>query len=606
MSEIAASVELIPIESQTRTIQTCFQQCLYEVPNFQRPYSWSSDQLEDFWRDVVLAQGDFFFGSTVTWVSTKRDLFNDTYSIIDGQQRLTTSAIILSVIRDAFRDVADRAGKISDSNITAANNQAAATQRYLIATDDDGAEYPVLTRSEPMFYEHIQKPDAIPSGVKWNNSAEQIGEARRFFEGRVLSELNGLSIDGQIERLKAIRANVLKARVIQVELASEEDGFLIFETLNTRGTDLRISDLIKNLLIRGGAKSGPDRDAIATRWDRIVDSVQDGRVNPDMADRFIWQSWNSRRSAVKEPELFKEISKLAGVDPVELISYLEELEVDSKIYRWLDDEDVQVLPGPPRARDAFAVPEFVDSVRALAIFNVSVANSTILAIARKYQTTQLVKKSQLIEVGRLVENFHFQFTALTNSGSTGGTRGRYNRFAQRLEAAKSVNEVAGAILDLKTKLRASLPSRSRTETAFRALYYAPSLRLTQAQKVRARKIFIAYVLMAFAKWHSSIPAGQNLRLWSIEHIKPQVSGSGSYLDVVYSIGNLALLTGALNSSLGAAPLSAKMDALEKGNAYFDKELKSWKGSVAAAPTDAQIKRRANLLAAEALNQVWNL
>ena len=109
MTEAAASVELIPIKSQTRTIQACFQQCLYKVPNFQRPYSWSLDQLEDFWNDVVLAQGDFFFGSTVTWVSEQRDLFNDTYSIIDGQQRLTTSAIALSVIRDAFYDIAERA-----------------------------------------------------------------------------------------------------------------------------------------------------------------------------------------------------------------------------------------------------------------------------------------------------------------------------------------------------------------------------------------------------------------------------------------------------------------------------------------------------------------
>jgi hypothetical protein len=179
VSEPVASVELIPIESQTRTIQTCFQQCLYEVPNFQRPYSWTSEQLEDFWEDVALAQGDFFFGSTVTWVSEKRSLFNDTYSIIDGQQRLTTSAIALSVIRDAFHDEAGRAEGGEDERL--AINQAAATQKYLVASDDDGKMYPVLTRPEKMFYEHIQKRDAIPSGAKWNVSAERIGDARRFF-----------------------------------------------------------------------------------------------------------------------------------------------------------------------------------------------------------------------------------------------------------------------------------------------------------------------------------------------------------------------------------------------------------------------------------------
>ena len=69
------SVDLISITSNTKTIQMCFQQCLYEVPLFQRPYSWEEDQLEDFWKDVVLAEGDFFFGSTVTWVSEERGCF---------------------------------------------------------------------------------------------------------------------------------------------------------------------------------------------------------------------------------------------------------------------------------------------------------------------------------------------------------------------------------------------------------------------------------------------------------------------------------------------------------------------------------------------------
>jgi Protein of unknown function DUF262 len=191
----AGSVELIPIKSQTRTIQACFQQCLYEVPNFQRPYSWSSDQLSDFWDDVVLAQGDFFFGSTVTWVSEKRDLFNDTYSIIDGQQRLTTSAIILSVIRDAFYEIAKRVQEGPDSGGNTAESQATATHKYLVVTDDDGRSYPVLTRPEKMFYEHVQNPSAIPSGVEWGSSAERLGAARTFFEGRVLVELDGLSSD---------------------------------------------------------------------------------------------------------------------------------------------------------------------------------------------------------------------------------------------------------------------------------------------------------------------------------------------------------------------------------------------------------------------------
>lgn len=600
------SVDLIPIESQTRTIQTCFQQCLYEVPNFQRPYSWNAEQLQDFWDDVVLARGDFFFGSTVTWVSNKRDLFNDTYSVIDGQQRLTTSAIFLSVVRDAFNQVAVTARADDVETAKVAESQAVATQRYLIVSDDDGNAYPVLTRPERMFYEQIQNPNAIPSGASWNGSAERIGEARRFFEVRVLKSVEGLTAGEQIEELKTIRANVLKARVIQVELASEEDGFLIFETLNTRGSDLRLADLVKNLLVRGVATNVPDRQAISERWDRVVDRVQEGRVASDVVDRFIWQSWNSRRDALKEPELFKAVLALTAPSPAEHLRYLEELEVDSHTYQFLEDEDVRVQARISGDRNAMAVAQFVDSVRALAIFNVSVANSTVMAIARKHNGTTIFKEAQLIEVMRLVENFHFQFTSLTNSGSTGGTRSRYNRFAVRLEKATTKAEVAGAISDFKERLRASLPSRAAAEQAFRELFYAPSLHLTQAQKIRGRKIFVSYVLMSFAKWKKLLPPGQSLTSWSIEHIKPQSLAPDDFRDAAYSIGNLTLLTAALNSSLGDAELPVKAAALRSGSAYFDAELESWASSGLLVPTDEQVAARSTTLAAEALEHVWKL
>ncbi len=606
MTEPASSNDLIPIESKTKTIQMCFRQCLYEVPNFQRPYSWANDQLEDFWQDAVMAQGDFFFGSTVTWISQKRELFNATYSIIDGQQRLTTSTIILSVIRDALNKVGEEAKDKEPEISSAAIGQAATTQQYLVVRDDNGESYPVLTRPEDMFHEHIQNPSAIPSGAKWNASAERIGAARRFFETKILGELENLSSANKVERLKAIRSNVLKARVIQVELSSEEDGFLIFETLNTRGADLRLSDLVKNLLIRGGAKEVRDRSSLAKRWDRTVDRVQDGRTSQDVVDRFIWQSWNSRRNAVKEPELFKAISRHVGNDSKKHISYLEELEEDSLTYEWLEFEQAQVQAASRGERKAMAVPEFVDSVRALAIFNVSVANSTILAIARKYQNTGLLPKSQLIKAIRLVESFHFQFTALTSSGSTGGTRSRYNRFAVSLEEASSRQEVTRAIDDLQIRLKSSLPDRAAAVAAFKTLFYAPSLRLNEVQKPRARKMFIAYVLMAFAKWHDNIPAGVPAESWSIEHVKPQSQASGDFKDPVYSIGNLAIMTSALNGSIGELPLSRKMPEIGRGAAYVDSELKSWADSGEEVPSDLQIATRAAKLADEAMDKVWAL
>jgi len=601
LSSQSSSEIITRIDSNDKTVQKCFKECLYEVPNFQRPYSWEDDQLLDFWNDVVLGEGELFFGSTVTWESEKRELFNNTYSIIDGQQRLTTVTIALSVIRDFFYQFTN-----NDSAIKQAYN----TQSYIITEDDNGTEYPVLKRPEDMFYSAIQNRNAIPSTEKWNSSAKRIGVARKFFEDKITNLLNDIASDeDKIHCLKDIRGNILKTRLIQVELDSEEDGFLVFETLNTRGSDLRLADLIKNLLIRGGTQNDADRDTISNRWESLLEKALESNIlgNPfDTIDRFIWQSWNSRRQAVKMPEIFKELSQMVNGSPDKHISYLEELEVDSKIYSYLHKEDITPQT-KSSVRNAFAVPEFVDSVRALAVFDISVANSALLAIARKYnEESRIVTQANLIEVGRLIENFHFQFSAMTNGGSTGGTRSRYNNFAVSLTAAKTKKEISDAIKDLQERLKNSLPEISRVEEEFKKLFYSPELNIRQHQKKRARKAFIAYVLSSFAKSYNAIPSGIQPTSWSIEHILPQEAGDDKTTNPVYSIGNLTLISEKLNSQLSSYEFKKKSPELHRKSAYFDDCLLEWEEEKVDNITHELILKRSEHLAHLAVNEVWKI
>lgn len=604
MSTSAVS-DLIPIKSTTKTVQQCFQTCLYVVPEFQRPYSWDIDELEDYWTDVVLARGDFFFGSTVTWVSESRDLFNDSYSIIDGQQRLTTSAIVLSVVRDSFEALVERVEDVSAEEAAQSKSQSIVTQKYLVAVDDDGKNYPVILRTEPNFREVVQEPSSIPSGKTWNGSAVQIGVARRFFEDKVQSRLGTQRAAQQLETLKEIRNNVLKARLIQVELSSEEDGFLIFETLNARGADLRLSDLVKNLLIRGGASSALDRTTIADRWQRVVDRVQTSSKSANAVDQFMWQSWNSRRTAVTEAELYKEIGRLVTGSAQGHLNYLAELEFDSNVYQYLEDVDPVIDKTGLDARSALRLREVSDTLRALALFNVSVANSAVLAAVRKYEKTQLMTKGELIEACRAIENFHFQFTALTNSGSTGGTRGRYNRFAVDLEQATSRKAVQAIVAALKSKLAGSLPADSEAKAAFAALFYAPKVRLTAAQKPRSRKHFIAYVLLRYAQEFNALPSGQDLTAWTIEHIRPQAEASNHVQDAEFSIGNLVLLTDSANGELKDGDLNSKRVGLRRYVPYVDETLAGWLDESDKSEVNAEdIKKRALAMAAIAVDTVW--
>jgi len=598
----------LEIASKTKTIQSCFSDCLYEVPNFQRPYSWVDDQLEDYWNDVVLANGDFFFGTTVTWISEKRPLFHYTYSLIDGQQRLTTSAVALSVIRDLFQVVHDSLSDDSEDLKVILLEQKAATQKYLITKDDDFKEYAVIKRPEPQFWEDIQKPGSIPSGAAWSTSARLVGQARTYFERKITAEISQLTDpQSKLERLKTLRNNMLQARVIQVELSSEEDAFLIFETLNTRGADLKLADLVKNMLVRGLSEDPADRDAVATRWQSVVDDITSNGDNPDSMDRFIWQSWNSRRDAVKEPELYKKLKALVSTDGLTYKQYLDEIETDSRIFRHLEGVERNFPKRASGSRQALAIPEVQDSIRALEVFNVSVANSAVIALVRKYNETQLITEKQLKRAMAAIENFHFQFTAMANSGSTGGTRGRYNRFSVTLADAGTKQGVSLAIDDFVARLRSSLPPRVRVEGAFQKVGYAPQLTLTAAQRSRGAASLIRYILITMAKRLGNLPPAQDGSAWTIEHIVPQNTATKMFDDPVYSIGNLALLSAKTNSSSGDADFATKKAGLVSSGFPKDPVLTDWlERDATFTPSAGDLAKRSQELAKLALDSIWTV
>lgn len=597
------------IASKTKNIQSCFLDCLYEVPNFQRPYSWEEDQLEDYWNDVALAYGDFFFGTTVTWISEERDLFRNTFSLIDGQQRITTSAVALSVVRDCFGLVAKSLDGEADGELLAIiSEQILNTQKYLVAKDDNSKEYAVLSRPEEMFWEVVQKPGSIPSGAIWGASAKLVGKARKFFEDKILAEIDSYSDpEAKVDRLKTFRNNMLQARVIQVELSSEEDAFLIFETLNTRGADLKLADLVKNMLVRGLSKDPKDRDAVAKRWQKIVDDVTGYGDTPDAINRFIWQSWNSRRDAVKEPELYKELKTSISRGRLTNELYLSEVETDSAIYSQLESAHSHFPKKVSGKRQGLAIPEVQDAIRALEVFNVTVANSALVALIRKFNETLLISEKQLKRAVIAVENFHFQFTALANSGSTGGTRGRYNRFSVTLEEATTKARVADAVDDFINRLDGSLPSNSIATGAFTKLAYAPQLKLTAAQRTRGASDLIRYVLTTIATRLGNLPSPQDTSGWTIEHIVPQVAATGSFEDPTYSIGNLALMSGPANSEAGQKTFAEKKALLATSGFPKDDELTKWIASEPGfEPSPADISIRTQSLATLAISKIWKV
>lgn len=247
------------IKPSESTIRVMFQSAFYKIPRFQRPYSWDRGNVEEFWTDVFEGTASsYFIGSMVFYKKGAETL------VVDGQQRLTTLTIFLAALRDTLREVSE-------------DSLAKGIQNVIQRKDiNDEIRYVSLTEtSYPYFQDRIQSFD--PPELDDEASPEEAGMVdayeyasdkfkeivQRITEKNSKDEARKKAIRSELQNL---RDRLLNLQVIIVELDNEDDAYIIFETLNTRGKDLAVQDLLKNHLARLLPAGSADVDATRKRW----------------------------------------------------------------------------------------------------------------------------------------------------------------------------------------------------------------------------------------------------------------------------------------------------------------------------------------------------
>jgi uncharacterized protein with ParB-like and HNH nuclease domain len=250
----------------------------YRVPNFQRPYVWETEQVNDLISDTSAAlsakpNSEYFLGSIVLQQkSIETDKGNPyiEYDILDGQQRLTTCLILHAVARDLTTD--DRLISLCDAALHQEENAYDnIPERFRITFDvrDDVQEFVRThlktkggTADEAGLKTALKSKDA-----SIRNMANAILEIRRYFQSEEAPSLE--------EFFPFFRNKVLIIYVSSTEL---EDAFRLFTVLNDRGMRLRSSDILKTLNLsalkdQGGSDS--DLERAARSWEEIEGNLGD-------------------------------------------------------------------------------------------------------------------------------------------------------------------------------------------------------------------------------------------------------------------------------------------------------------------------------------------
>lgn len=204
----------------------------YSIPVYQRNYDWSKDQCLKLFEDIVNAYTNdrtHFMGSIViASVKSKNKLIR--YIIIDGQQRMTTLFILLKALFDLAERENDRE-RLSDWLLN--------SDRYDEISIDDTNKL----KLKPI------KSDNNQLLLLMNNQFEEIDKSSNIYRNYELFQ-------GKIkERLEAgdyirdICNGVEKLICAMITLDTEDNPQEVFESINSTGLPLSISDLIRNYVL---------------------------------------------------------------------------------------------------------------------------------------------------------------------------------------------------------------------------------------------------------------------------------------------------------------------------------------------------------------------
>jgi uncharacterized protein with ParB-like and HNH nuclease domain len=310
----------------------------YKIPEYQRDFAWDENQFYRLWQDIQsLIENNWtnlkitsepkphFFGAIV--VESSGDVLNPE-CIVDGQQRIVCITILLSILHEFSNHIQDPSTR---ENLTSFIFQ-------LICNSGEGAQRKsrILLGNEHEFFENfiIKKFTEFDRNKYWktipdterNRIKNKIFECESFFRNKIKARYPHSDAD-YAENIKILYQTLIEYFVIlKLTVKSPKVAYSIFETLNERGLELSQADLIKNEVMRLADIKGELKKAVKY-WEEIVKALPDTDSAVTIFLRF---QYLSKHGSCQAQDLFDKILNL--LKPKDVINYLEELKIESKLY----------------------------------------------------------------------------------------------------------------------------------------------------------------------------------------------------------------------------------------------------------------------------------
>jgi Protein of unknown function DUF262/Protein of unknown function (DUF1524) len=511
---------------------------LYRVPLYQRDFSWTEEEISQFWEDFVRSMNDpepYFFGSFILVGTDNQTL----YEVLDGQQRLVAFSLLLAATRDNCPE-------------SIAQQTRTLLVEGLLRLDiggvfGGGQTYRLhLNRRDDPFFAPIAQGN--PPGAGKKPSHKLIRKAYEFLSDKVEKEM-AANAPAQFvtDLMQSLTERLRLIRIIMTDMASAQ---MVFEAVNSAGLDLSQADLIKNHLLRTAPES--EAEALYHAWETVSSRVEEGR---GQVTDFVRTSFNSRFDFVRKNDLYKRVRTTVGNGAGHTSSaFLLSLTDDAVFWSQLRTGSLTTLPAAQRD----AVTKDLGDLWA---FNIKLVEVPLLALRPLVESDPI----QFARAVRWFRDFFVRYSVVGGKASN----------VIELEFSQLANDLrAGRITlnELHAKLEARIPKDDEFRESFKA--FAPKVQRV-ARTVLARINDASETQNVIT---TTLAAGGYVHL---EHVVPQSPGNWqeatakfesaglSYDEVLNNIGNLTLLPPTVNIEISNDPFTEKRWAYEGRNGPDD-------------------------------------
>lgn len=262
----------------------------YCVPIFQRAYSWKKQQWEKLLTDVWENDEGYFLGTVICIPEACGNKNKQIFTVIDGQQRLISLLLLYAAIHNLMRlhDNSSNQNENTNSHIS----KWMKSLKKVLVTNLIPFELRIIPEQEGdnrKWFEEVIKNSLYKDT---GNEKNLIFKAYDYFR-REISKKAEKADGAYFREIAKLKRKIDQVLMVRIEVCTTTDAYILFESLNTRGLPLTISDIIKNQILSQIDKHYKDELALhSTNWRSMIDNLGE---DANLQERFFRHYYNAFR-----------------------------------------------------------------------------------------------------------------------------------------------------------------------------------------------------------------------------------------------------------------------------------------------------------------------